>query len=73
MVSNRKIKDLDFQTIEDYFQYITDSIINGQRQQARELISELSTKQKKEALMYYELLNFNEESSESKKLILESL
>lgn len=46
MVSNKKIKDLDFQTIEDYYNYILESEINGNRSQVINLIQELSKPQK---------------------------
>lgn len=34
-------KELDFETEEQYFDYILDSEINGQRQQVRSLISDM--------------------------------
>ena len=46
MVSKKLIKSYDFDTIEDYFNYIIDSKINGQRAQAKELYDALSTRQK---------------------------
>ncbi len=46
MVSKKLIKSLDFDSIEDYFNYIVDSKINGNRQQAQELFKKLSTRQK---------------------------
>jgi len=46
MVSKKLIKSYDFDTIEDYFQYIIDSKINGQKSQAKELYNNLSTRQK---------------------------
>lgn len=46
MVSKKLIKSLDFDTIEDYFNYIVDSRTNGNRQQAQELFKTLSTRQK---------------------------
>lgn len=47
MVSKQDIVDLDFATIEEYFSYICDSIVNGQRQQAVALYRDLSTKQRR--------------------------
>lgn len=47
MVSNKNIKDLDFSTIEEYFNYIVESEINGQRSQVHSLIDKLSKLQKK--------------------------
>ncbi len=46
MVSITKINALDFNTIEEYFQYIIDSIINGQKNQAIILFEDLSKEQK---------------------------
>lgn len=54
MISNKDIKGLDFNTIEEYFSYIADSIVNGQRQQARELIKKASLQQRRDALNYFE-------------------
>ena len=54
MISNKDIKGLDFNTIEEYYNYIADSIVNGQRQQARELIKKASLQQRRDALNYFE-------------------
>lgn len=54
MVSKKTIKELDFKTIEEYFEYILDSKTNGQRPQAKELFNDLSKKQK---LDFYEYVN----------------
>lgn len=52
MVSKKTIKGLDFNTIEDYFNYIIDSKINGQPQQAKQLYKDLSTRQKNNFVMH---------------------
>lgn len=52
MVTQNKIKGLEFETLEDYFDYIIESKTNGQRTQARELFNELSNTQKKEFFNY---------------------
>lgn len=54
MISNKDIKGLDFNTINEYYDYIADSIVNGQRQQASELIKKASLKQRRDALNYFE-------------------
>lgn len=54
MVSNKTIKDYNFEVIEDYFNYIEKSIINGQRAQAENLIKKLSKEQKKQALNWFD-------------------
>ena len=46
MVTKAIIKDYGFNTLEDYFDYITESSINGQHKQVRELFDLLSNKQK---------------------------
>lgn len=45
-ITNKQLKALDFTTMEEYFQYIVDSIINGQKKQAKELFEGLSKGQK---------------------------
>ena len=50
MVSKKEIKSLDFSTIEEYYYYILESYINGQRQQAKSLFLKCSKDQKKEFL-----------------------
>ena len=42
MISKTYIKDLGFDTIEDMFQYIEDSYINGQSSQFKRLCKKLS-------------------------------
>lgn len=78
MVSKQDIKDYDFKTIEDYFNYIVDSIINGQRQQAKDLIKELSKEQKKEAVKHFSNYNergfpLNEQIEEAKEMVFNLL
>jgi hypothetical protein len=46
MVTDKKIKSLDFDTLDEYFEYILDSRTNGNKQQARELYKDLSPSQK---------------------------
>jgi len=53
MVSQKLIKSYDFDTIEDYFNYIIDSKINGQRAQAKELYNTLSQTQKDSFTRWY--------------------
>jgi hypothetical protein len=42
MVSKSTLHLLEMETIEDYFEYIIESKVNGQHAQARELFRELS-------------------------------
>lgn len=46
MVSINLIKSLEFETIQDYFDYIIESKTNGQHKQAKELYLKLSKVQK---------------------------
>jgi hypothetical protein len=52
MISKQYIKDLEFKNIEDIFNYIVDSEINGNFMQFKELINKLSKEQFKEFLFY---------------------
>ncbi len=42
MISQQYIKDLEFKTIEDLFNYIVESEINGNYAQCKELLKKLS-------------------------------
>jgi len=53
MLSKNDLKNYSFGTIEGYFNYISESIINGNTTQAKELFCCLNTKQKRLALKYY--------------------
>jgi len=52
MVTSKEIKGLDFESIDQYYEYILESVANGQRSQARKLVEKLSSEQKKDALQY---------------------
>ncbi len=52
MISKQYIKDLEFSTIEDIFNYIVESKINGNYSQTRELVQKLSKSQFKDFLRY---------------------
>lgn len=66
MVSKEDIKGLEFDTIEEYFSYICDSITNGQRQQAIRLYRDLSTKQRR---AFLDWLDDYKDSDESMTLL----
>ena len=66
MVSKADILGMDFKTIEDWFQYIVDSEINGNRLQAVRLYEELSKTQKSEFLDW---MSANMEAEESMQLL----
>lgn len=46
MVSKKTIKEYGFESLVDYFDYIIESKINGQRSQTIELFNDLSKSQK---------------------------
>ncbi len=65
MISKKILKDYDFDTIEQYYDYIVDSFINGQVKKAKKLTKELSNKQQIEGLEYIEILLNNWDLSTS--------
>jgi len=72
MVSKTTLKVYEFSNLEEYFDYISDSITNGQRNQAEDLISELSNKQRKEAYEYFNN-DFSTFFGEAKQMVIEQL
>ena len=52
MVSHKILKTYEFDNIEDYFQYILDSQINGNFSQVNDLYNDLSESQKKTFILY---------------------
>jgi len=46
MIGKNTLKNYEFKSIEDYFNYIVDSQINGNSQQVRDLFKKLSSTQK---------------------------
>jgi hypothetical protein len=52
MVGIKTLKSYELNNIEEYFNYIIDSIINGQKKQAKTLINKLSKDQKKEFINF---------------------
>lgn len=51
-------------SLEEYFEYIVESKVNGQHKQARELFRDLSDEQKSEFFVYTETLYFYEVDEE---------
>lgn len=52
MIGKTTLKNYEFKTIEDYFDFILDSEINGQRSQVKNLYNKLSRDQKKQFYNY---------------------
>lgn len=74
MVSQKTIKAYDFKTIEEYFDYIIESKINGQHAQVKSLITALSKEQKKEFIIHLEFSYSNSKDIEyCKDLTIELL
>ena len=46
-------REYDFETKEEYFDYIVESLINGQRQQVRKLFNQMKAYDQKEFLVDY--------------------
>ena len=57
MISKQYIKDLEFETIEDIYNYIVESEINGNITQTKQLINKLNKEQYKKYLEWLELDN----------------
>lgn len=55
MVSKKIINILGFDTIQEYFDYIVESVVNGQKFQATELAKDLSKSQSKDYFDYIQL------------------
>lgn len=69
MITKNTLREYEFETIQEYYEYILQSIINGQRQQAINLAKLLSKEQKKQAIEHLEIYVSNQ-ADECKKLIL---
>lgn len=70
MISKKVIKAYDFETIEDYYDYIVLSKINGQYTQLLSLIKAMSKEQKKDCLNWLDSQSYNIEDSEYCKTVL---
>ncbi len=71
MVSQKTLQEYEFETIEQYYDYILLSIINGQQTQATSLAKKLSKEQKKQAILYLEDYDYHSDKADvCKKLIL---
>jgi len=57
MISKKYIKELEFETIEDIYNYIIDSEINGAISQFKELINKLSLGQFKDFIRFIDVID----------------
>ena len=53
MISRKTLKEYEFRAIENYFDYIEESIINGNFSQVKDLFKDLSKSQQKLCLRYF--------------------
>ena len=54
MISKKTLESYEFETIEDYFEYIIQSKINGSFKQVEELVAAMSRAQNKEFIIWYQ-------------------
>lgn len=52
MISKKTLRLYEFNSIEDYFNYIIDSQINGNNQQVKDLFKKLDQNQKRDYFYY---------------------
>ena len=69
MISKQYIKDLDFKTIDDIYEYIIESELNGNYQQTKELINKLSSGQFKEFLSYQKGVNYEYDFMQLREMV----
>lgn len=70
MVSKKDIEGYDFKSINEYFDYIVESEVNGQRTQVTNLIDDMNKSQKKEAYTY---ISNNYGANDSDALLVKTL
>ena len=70
MITKKDLKDYQFENMDRYFDYVLESIVNGQRGQARNLISCFSQRQRNQFAVYLDndCLFPEEEIQEAKKI-----
>jgi hypothetical protein len=66
MIGKETLKEYEFKQIENYFNYIQESIINGNFSQVKDLFNKLSKSQQKLCLRYF---NANKEEETLNYLI----
>ena len=52
MVTKKDLKNYEFPNMDRYFEYVLESIANGQRKQAKSLVSAMSQRQRNQFSMY---------------------
>ena len=54
MISKKALEGYGFKTIEDYYRYIIQSKYNGQPEQVKELVADMSRAQNKEFIIWHQ-------------------
>lgn len=65
MITNKDLKSYEFKTIEEYFDYVLESKINGQHKQAKEFFKKLSEKQRNDFFDYVDTLHYYDIENEN--------
>lgn len=66
MVGKKTLKVNDFETIQDYYKYILDSVENGQKDQAKQFFKKLSIHQKVEFYQFIDVFyHYDKEENEN--------
>ena len=73
MVSKTTLKAYNFETIEDYYEYIVQSKIVGQYKQVESLIKAMSKEQKKDCLNWFNQQYVSNDLEICKKELIEQL
>lgn len=73
MVSKSLLKAYNFETIEDYFDYIVESKINGQHGQVDSLIKAMSKEEKKHCFIWFDEQVFTEHIKYCKSKLIEAM
>jgi len=64
MISKQYIKDLEFNNIEEFFNYVVESKINGNYTQTKEFIKKMNTEQRHDFKFYLDSCFFDTETKE---------
>ena len=60
MISKKDLESYGFKSIEDYYRYIIQSKYNGQPEQVKELVTDMSRAQNKEFIIWHQANLFDE-------------
>lgn len=73
MVSHKTLKAYKFESIEDYFEYIIESKINGQHAQVLSLVKAMSKEQKKHYLIWDKNQRVSEHLAYCKSIVIQEM